>query len=103
MGDHLATISLVLDEFLYRLYGQPGGPAGPRGLPLPGPAASAAPQPLPLGRLCRPPAGGHHPPPATAPAGDPAGLAVAPGLHPRLGPVGPGAGLDAGAGGSLLG
>ena len=62
MGDHLATIPLVLEEFLYRLYGQPGGPAGPRGLPLPGPAASAAPQPLPLGRLCRPPAGGHHPP-----------------------------------------
>ena len=33
----------------------------------------------------------------------PAVMTVAPSLHPRLGPLGPGAGLDAGNGGGLLG
>ena len=45
---------------------QPGRRARPQGLPLPGPAAPAAPQPLPLGRLRWPPAGGQSP---TPPAG----------------------------------
>ena len=56
-----------------------------------------------LGTTSSAPCQGHNPPPATAPAKDSAGLAVAQGLYPRLGPVGLGAGLDAGAGGSLLG
>ena len=101
----------LLDEFLYRLSGmylavlaaRMAASHGDQPLPLPKPAASAASQPLPLGRFRRPPARGRGPQPATAPAGDPAGLAVAPRLHPGLSQVGPGAGLDAGAGGSLLG
>ena len=48
----------------------PGGPAGPRGLPLSGTAAPAAPQPPPLGRLRRPLAGGRRVTPTAAPVGD---------------------------------
>ena len=91
-----------------------GGPLGshgcePRGLGRPwglivlGLAACAAPQALPLFGLCQPPTRGHDPQLAAPPAGGPAGLAVAPGLLGGLGQVGQGAGLDAGAGGSLLG
>ena len=64
---------------------RPRGPGEPRGLPIPGPAATAAPQPLPLGRLCRPPPKGCGPQPAAPPARCPAGLAVAPGFCPGLG------------------
>ena len=104
----------LLDEFLCRLYGMylavlaahmaasEGGQPGRRAFPF-GPVASAAPQPLHVGRLRQPPAGGHSPPPATAPAGDPARPAMAPRLHPPLSLVGPGAGVDAGAGGRLPG
>ena len=69
--------------------GRRGGSAGPRRLPLPGAAASAAPQPLPVGCLRWP--------------GGAARLEVAAGLHPRPGRVGPGAGRGSGAGGGLPG
>ena len=82
---------------------QPGGPTGPRRLPVSGAAAPAAPRPLPLGQLRWPLAGGHRPPPAATPAGGPGGLAMATRLRPRPGQVGPSAGLDAGAGEGLLG
>ena len=91
----------------------PGGPrrphgrrprllGGPQGLLVPR-LAAAAPQPLPLGRLCRPPPGGCGPRPAAPSARGPAGVAMAPGLCLGFGPVGTGAGLDAGAGGGVVG
>ena len=77
--------------------GRHGGLAGPRRLPLSRAAAPAAPH------LRWPHTGGRRPPPAAAAAGGAARLEVAPGLHPRPGQVGPGAGRGSMAGGGLLG
>ena len=79
------------------------GPRGPRGLCVPGQAAVAAMQPLPLGRVCWPPPGGCYPQPTAPSAGCPAWLAVAPRLRLGLGHVGTGGGRDAGAIRRILG
>ena len=81
------------DELCYVKHAPP--PPGPRGHSVPGPAAAAALQPLPLGRRRGLPLGGCHPHPATPLAGGPAGVAVARGLRLGLGQVGKGVGLDA--------
>ena len=98
----------LLDKFVYRLYGMYPAVlatriAANREDQASRPAASAAPQPLPLEHLCGPPPGGCGPQPPVSPVRGPAGLAVALGFYPRLGPVGTGASIDAGASGSFLG
>ena len=105
----------LLNEFLYRLYGMylavltarmaasQGDQSGHGDSLFPDEPRPRPRNPYPWDDFVgRPPAGGNNPPPTTAPAGGPAILAVAPGLHPRLGSVGPGASLDAGAGGGFL-
>ena len=104
-----------LDEFLYRLYSMylavfaarmvasRGDQAGHGDSLFPNQPRLRPCNPFPNDDFAGPLLGGRDLQPAAPQDGGPAGLAVSPGLLPRLGQVGQGAGLDAGAGGTLVG